>query len=615
METLIDIRNMYKIYEMGSEKVHALDGLNIKIYPKEFVAIIGPSGSGKSTLMNMIGCLDTPTSGEYLLEGIDIAKYTENELAHIRNAKIGFIFQQFNLFRLSTALENVEMPAKYMRVPADIRRERAINALDMVGLGERIYHKPTELSGGQQQRVAIARALVNNPPVLLADEPTGNLDSHSGEEIMNMIRQLHKEGSTIILITHDQEVAEQADRVVNILDGKITSDVYMKGAKVSDMIYIEAFISAIKAIWAHKMRSFLTMLGIIIGIFSVAALISLAQGTTASVTEQIEGMGSNLLMVNIMDRRIDLDTNDLEDITELDGVHLLSPYVESAYTLKYGNLSMDIVATYGVTEEYTTIREYEVVSGRNISDSDDRQRRRVAIVGSDVADELYGTNEAAVGQEMMIGGKRFTIIGSLASEGSSMMGNTDEMVLIPFSTAQRMMQDTSISAFFVSADDSDSVEIAQASVETYLSARASEEGEGYYVFNQSDILESLDSVTGTLTALLGGIAAISLLVGGIGIMNIMLVSVTERTREIGIQKAIGATRKDILTQFLIEAIIVSGGGGIIGLLFAYLVVPPLAGLMGVEVTVQAGYCYHSGSVFAGCWGLCLEFTRQYALLN
>jgi len=231
METLIDIRNMYKIYEMGSEKVHALDGLNIKIYPKEFVAIIGPSGSGKSTLMNMIGCLDTPTSGEYLLEGIDIAKYTENELAHIRNAKIGFIFQQFNLFRLSTALENVEMPAKYMRVPADIRRERAINALDMVGLGERIYHKPTELSGGQQQRVAIARALVNNPPVLLADEPTGNLDSHSGEEIMNMIRQLHKEGSTIILITHDQEVAEQADRVVNILDGKITSDVYMKGEK------------------------------------------------------------------------------------------------------------------------------------------------------------------------------------------------------------------------------------------------------------------------------------------------------------------------------------------------------------------------------------------------
>ncbi len=230
MNTLIDIKNMYKIYEMGSEKVHALDGLNITIHPHEFVAIIGPSGSGKSTLMNMIGCLDTPTSGEYYLEGTDIAKYSENELAHIRNAKIGFIFQQFNLFRRSTALENVEMPAKYMRVPAEERRQRAVEALNMVGLGDRLYHKPTELSGGQQQRVAIARALVNNPPVLLADEPTGNLDSKSSEDIMDMIKHLHKQGSTVILITHDPEVAEEADRVVNILDGKIVSD-KKKGAK------------------------------------------------------------------------------------------------------------------------------------------------------------------------------------------------------------------------------------------------------------------------------------------------------------------------------------------------------------------------------------------------
>lgn len=224
MKTIIDIKNMYKIYEMGSEKVHALDGIDIKIHEKEFVAIIGPSGSGKSTLMNMIGCLDSPTSGDYFFEGMNIASYSENELAHIRNAKIGFIFQQFNLFRRLSALENVEMPAKYMRVPREERKKRAKKALDIVGLSDRLSHRPTELSGGQQQRVAIARSLVNDPPVVLADEPTGNLDSKSGEDIMNMIKELHKQGSTVILITHDIDVANEADRVIKLKDGKITSD-------------------------------------------------------------------------------------------------------------------------------------------------------------------------------------------------------------------------------------------------------------------------------------------------------------------------------------------------------------------------------------------------------
>ena len=230
MKTIIDIKDMYKIYEMGSEKVHALDGIDIKIHEHEFVAIIGPSGSGKSTLMNMIGCLDTPTSGEYFLDGVNIAKYSENDLAHIRNSKIGFIFQQFNLFRRLSALENVEMPAKYMRVPREERKARAKKVLDLVGLSDRISHRPTELSGGQQQRVVIARSLVNNPPVVLADEPTGNLDSKSGEDIMNMIKQLHKQGSTVILITHDIDVANEADRMIKLRDGKITSD-KKRGAK------------------------------------------------------------------------------------------------------------------------------------------------------------------------------------------------------------------------------------------------------------------------------------------------------------------------------------------------------------------------------------------------
>ncbi|MBN2879566.1 MAG: ABC transporter ATP-binding protein [Clostridia bacterium] len=226
MSVLIEMKNMYKIYEMGTEKVHALDGVNLKINKGEYVAIVGPSGSGKSTLMNMIGCLDVPTSGEYLLVGQDISKMSDRELTMIRRRKIGFIFQQFNLLKKSTALENVELPAMYNGNDSKERKKLALAALEAVGLGDRTKHRPTELSGGQQQRVAIARALVNDPPVILADEPTGNLDSKSGEDIMEMIENLHGKGNTIILITHDKDIAEHATRVINILDGRITSDKY-----------------------------------------------------------------------------------------------------------------------------------------------------------------------------------------------------------------------------------------------------------------------------------------------------------------------------------------------------------------------------------------------------
>ena len=229
--SLIDIKDMYKIYEMGSEQVHALDGVSLSINEREFVAIVGASGSGKSTLMNMIGCLDTPTSGTYLLDGEDISEFSDKRLAKVRNQKIGFIFQQFNLLKKMTAFENVERPAKYAGISKQERRNRALDAINKVGLTDRMKHKPAALSGGQQLRVAIARALINKPPVILADEPTGNLDSKSSKEIMDMLRELHAAGNTIILITHDNNIAEQADRVIQLFDGKIVSDV-KKGSKI-----------------------------------------------------------------------------------------------------------------------------------------------------------------------------------------------------------------------------------------------------------------------------------------------------------------------------------------------------------------------------------------------
>jgi putative ABC transport system ATP-binding protein len=222
---LIETRDLWKTYQMGTEEVHALRGVSITIERGEYVAIMGPSGSGKSTLMNLIGCLDTPTKGTYLLNGKQASKMNDDELARIRNEEIGFVFQTFNLLPRATALHNVELPLIYAGVPAKTRRERASQALDKVELSDRKHHRPNELSGGQRQRVAIARALVNDPSILLADEPTGNLDSKTGIEIMSVFQRLHDAGNTIILVTHEPEVAAYAQRAIHIRDGQVEKDV------------------------------------------------------------------------------------------------------------------------------------------------------------------------------------------------------------------------------------------------------------------------------------------------------------------------------------------------------------------------------------------------------
>jgi putative ABC transport system permease protein len=333
------------------------------------------------------------------------------------------------------------------------------------------------------------------------------------------------------------------------------------------MRFIESITSAARAVWVHKLRSFLTMLGIIIGIFAVTALISVGQSTNAEVTSQIEGMGTNLITVNIRDYRADLDLEDVEGIARLPGVAAVSPYISSTYTVKNGSTSMDDVQVQGVMPDYVSIRNYSMAGGRFITEKDNTNRLRVAVVGQD--------------------GVKYEIIGVLTAQGSEGTTNEDEIVMIPFVTAQRQMQQTRISTIYASASSSDTVKTAQASIEQYM-LQYSTEDNGFIVNTQSSMLESLGEVAATQTAMLGGIAGISLLVGGIGIMNIMLVSVMERTREIGIEKAIGATRKDILLQFLLEAVIVSGIGGLIGILLAQFGSGLIGTLMSTSVTVESG---------------------------
>lgn len=352
------------------------------------------------------------------------------------------------------------------------------------------------------------------------------------------------------------------------------------------MKLIEIIFSALNAVWVHKLRSFLTMLGIIIGIFAVTALVSVGQSSNAAVTEQIEGLGSNLLTVSIRDNRADMDIDDVEGMGNLPGVGAVSPYISTTYTVKNGTTSMEDITVAGVMPDYENIREYEVTSGRFVTDRDNANRLKVAVIGRDIAVELYSSLDV-VGETISINGVNYEIIGLLAEQGDDETTSGDEIVMIPFVTAQRQIQNTTIFTIYASASSADTVEIAQASIENYL-LQYSTEDNGFSVNSQDSILESLDEVTATQTAMLGGIAGISLLVGGIGIMNIMLVSVMERTREIGIEKAIGATRKDILMQFLLEAIIVSGIGGLIGILLAQFGSGFVGSLMDTQVTVQSG---------------------------
>ncbi|MFH0877661.1 MAG: ABC transporter permease [Candidatus Omnitrophota bacterium] len=610
---MIELNNIHKTYQMGKIEVRALQGVSLAIEAGEFVAIMGPSGSGKSTLMHVMGLLDRPDAGGYRLCGQDVTALSDQTQASLRNRFVGFIFQQFHLLPRATALENAELPLIY--AGKKNLKEKAKEKIRAVGLEDRMLHHPNELSGGQQQRVAIARALVNDPIVIMADEPTGNLDSKSREEILLLLEELHRNGKTVIVVTHESEIAERANRIIFMRDGRIVSDqvrtkkpapaslpspnVCLETSeatrKVSKAEFKDFFIQAYFSILTHKVRSFLSILGILIGVAAVIAMLAVGQGAKASIEKQLSSLGSNLLMIRPGSHRVhgvSLEAGSvtrftLQDVAAIgrlsDLVSRVSPSVSGGVQTVYANKNWN-TRLEGVGADYEEMRNESPVAGRFFTEEELKLREKVVLLGTTVVRELFG-DEDPVGRTIKINLVNFKVIGILREKGASTFRDQDDTMLVPVTTAMfRLLGKQYLDTIYAEVRDPGLMEQAQDAISNLIIKQhrlGKNDEDSFQIRNMADIRETLEATTKTMSMLLGAIAAISLLVGGIGIMNIMLVSVTERTREIGLRKALGATNRDILSQFLIEAVLMAFLGGFFGVL--------VGSAIAVLITVFAGW--------------------------
>ena len=588
---MIHLENITKSFANGSEQMLALKGVSLHIEAGEFIAIVGQSGSGKSTLMNIIGCLDTLTSGSYKLGGKDITHFSPDELSELRLKKFGFIFQRYNLISANNALENVALPAIYAGSHKDERTARALELLDMLGLKGKEYQNPNKLSGGQQQRVSIARALMNGGEILLCDEPTGALDSASGEMVLKILKELNAKGHTIIMVTHDKGIASHANRIIEIKDGQIICD-EKKDAKLAKLEppkltysnnlsalkaeLSESFAMSIGAIKAHKLRSFLTMLGIIIGITSVICVVALAKGSQESIIESINKIGTSTIQINsgrgpgdrnsAKVKRFNVD--DAKMLEELDFIDYASPIMTTGAELIYANKSSTGLARAG-NEKILQISGVELESGRNFTKEDVLNSASVMIIDQNTKKEFFQAlkDDDVIGQNIIFAGHPFSIIG-IAKKDEGPFGDTTLSVYLPYTTVtNRLTGDYNLRQIIVSIKNNVNSQLAEQAISDILLARRG--ARDFHMYNSDTILQTIKATTDTMSLLISGVALISLLVGGIGVMNIMLVSVIERTKEIGVRMAIGAKGKNIMLQFLIEAVLLCALGGAVGVALAF----------------------------------------------
>jgi macrolide transport system ATP-binding/permease protein len=690
-EPILCVRDATKVYRLDGSDVHALRGVTLTINRGEFVAIMGASGSGKSTLMNILGCLDRPTSGEYLLEGINVAQLNEPELARIRGRRIGFVFQTFNLLPRTSAIENVELPLFYA-AQLEGNAARARDILHMLGLADRERNQPNQLSGGQQQRVAIARALVNDPAIVLADEPTGNLDSQNALDIMATIRALNQErGVTVVLVTHERDLAELSDRIITLRDGRIISDLptahatgqlatrslppvqpyrERRFASRFDSLLHEAgsigwmgVLAALRAIGRNKLRAGLTMLGMFIGVAALIAMVAVGEGARAAVEAQVQSLGTDLLVVLPGTTRVNgvragngsaasLRVKDVGEILEEDSAVADVSYVNRQGTQAVNGNQNWSTSVQGISASYLSIRRWPVIAGRTLTDHDEADGAVVCLLGQTVLTNLFGEFTDPIGATVLVKNVPMTVVGVLSAKGHSATGqDQDDVIFIPFTTSQERILGVAtptsaqtlsnnvfatigpppnpfgvvpklegfVNTIYVQARSPALVKTALDQVTKTLERThriLPGKPDDFVVRDLTEIAEVAEQSSKAMELLLAAIASISLVVGGIGIMNILLVSVTERTREIGIRMAVGARRLHVLTQFLIEAMLLALMGGIAGIaagVIVSLLISHFAGwpiLLEVDVMILA-------FAFSGAVGVFFGFypARQASRLN
>lgn len=621
---IMELNGIIREFAAGEQTIRILHGIDLTIYQGEMVAIIGQSGSGKSTLMNILGCLDKATAGEYLIFGKSVKQLDADELAKLRREHFGFIFQRYHLLGDIDARDNVAVPAVYAGMDNKVRAQRAEQLLTDLGLGDKVHNRPSQLSGGQQQRVSVARALMNGGDVILADEPTGALDSKSGKDVLQILNNLNAQGHTVIMVTHDPSIAEQAERVIELKDGHVIADYrnehfkrsYSSEIEVADVDtpntatsapvtatetlsssssalhkkqksrfgslidrLSEAFRMSILAMRAHKMRTLLTMLGIIIGIASVVSVVGLGQGSQQQILSNISSLGTNT--ITVIDgypygdprRRYNDDNltpDDAKAVADQPYVVSVSPQLDTSASVRYRNVQ-ESASISGVGSGYLEVTGEKLALGQGFDEQSISLRMQDVIIDDNAKGTFFPDLENPIGEVLLIGNVPGRVIGVLEPKDNAFSRSSDSpTIYMPYTTMMsRIVGGENIDRFVVLIDNQISTSAAESAISELIEGRHG--ADDFRTQNSDSIRQTIESTTNTMTLLISSIAIISLVVGGIGVMNIMLVSVTERTNEIGVRMAVGARQSDIMQQFLIEAVLVCILGGGLGVLLAFLI--------------------------------------------